>query len=209
MSESNSKTHVFSENDAQILVLEIDKNIDELKNQLTDYNKTDFEKISSEKRKKEFLGIRIALKELLNYEAQIIYDETGKPFLSDNSYNISISHSGKWVAVIAHPTRNVGIDIEVCSTKIQKVFTRFLSKTEQTELSNGTNIEQLQLAWSAKESLYKIIGNQAVDFAKSLRVFPFDITDKGTIIAQHIPTKTLYKLSYIHNSTYSLVYCIA
>jgi phosphopantetheinyl transferase len=191
------------------LVLEIDKNIDELKNQLTDYNKTDFEKISSEKRKKEFLGIRIALKELLNYEAQIIYDETGKPFLSDNSYNISISHSGKWVAVIAHPTRNVGIDIEVCSTKIQKVFTRFLSKTEQTELSNGTNIEQLQLAWSAKESLYKIIGNQAVDFAKSLRVFPFDITDKGTIIAQHIPTKTLYKLSYIHNSTYSLVYCIA
>ncbi len=191
------------------MVLEIDKNIDELKNQLTDYNKTDFEKISSEKRKKEFLGIRIALKELLNYEAQIIYDETGKPFLSDNSYNISISHSGKWVAVIAHPTRNVGIDIEVCSTKIQKVFTRFLSKTEQTELSNGTNIEQLQLAWSAKESLYKIIGNQAVDFAKSLRVFPFDITDKGTIIAQHIPTKTLYKLSYIHNSTYSLVYCIA
>lgn len=196
---------------ALLLVWEITESIEELVQKFEQFEliATDFEKISSEKRKKEFLGVRLAMKYLLEKEVLICYEPEGKPYLFDNSFQISVSHSGKWIAVMAHPTRTVGIDIECPSDKIQKLYTRFLSKTEQDELYNEQDNRKLQLAWSAKEVLYKIIGNQAVDFAKQLRILPFEIKEKGKITGQHIPTETLYKLAYTQNEAYTLAYCIA
>lgn len=197
-------------NNAKLLVYEINESADELlqKIQNVDLYEAELGKITSEKRKSEFLGVRLAMRALLDKEVEILYNSERKPSLSDNSYQISISHSGKWIAVMAHPTRIVGIDIECPSDKIQKLYTRFLSETEQEELSNGKNIQQLQLAWSAKEALYKIIGKQAVDFAKQLRILPFEVKNEGEITAQHIPTKKYYKLSYIQSIPYTLVYCV-
>jgi len=194
----------------KLLVWEITENADELlqKFEQIELYTVELEKISSEKRRREFLGVRLAMRELLGKAVLICYDVDGKPCLSDNSYRISISHSGKWIAVMAHPTRTVGIDIECPSDKIQKLYTRFLSKTEQEELSEGKNIQQLQIAWSAKEALYKIIGKQAVDFAKQLRIFPFELKTDGEIIAQHVPTETIYKLIYTQTAAYTLVYCL-
>lgn len=197
-------------NNAKLLVYEINESADELlqKFEHIDRYEAELGKITSEKRKSEFLGVRLAMRALLDKEVEILYNSERKPSLSDNSYQISISHSGKWIAVMAHPTRIVGIDIECPSDKIQKLYTRFLSETEQEELSNGKNIQQLQLAWSAKEALYKIIGKQAVDFAKQLRILPFEVKNEGEITAQHIPTKKYYKLSYIQAIPYTLVYCV-
>jgi 4'-phosphopantetheinyl transferase len=194
---------------ARILVWELTGNIDDLLLELPEVDIVELEKHTSEKRKLEFLGVRIALKALLGKEIIVKYDADGKPFLADNSYHISVSHSGKWIAVMAHPTQLVGIDIEIPTDKIQKIYKRFLSQTEQEELSNGNNISQLQLAWSAKEALYKIIGKEAVDFAKQLRIFPFEVKPAGEISALHIESNTLYRLHYIQNSAYTLVYCLA
>jgi len=193
--------------DAQLLVWEVTESVEELKNQLSLIDMAELEKKVSDKRKLEFLGVRVALKQLLGYEVTVKYDAEGKPFLTDNSFHISVSHSGKWIAVMAHPTRAVGIDIEVPTDKIQKLYTRFLSETEQNELSGGQNIQQLQIAWSAKEALYKIIGKEAVDFAKQLRIYPFEVKESGEIRAEHIPTKQQYKLHYHQQSAYTLVYC--
>lgn len=195
---------------AFLKVYEITENVDKLleKLQLSEYEQLKFESIASEKRKLEFLGIRIAFKEMFGKEFEIRYDSVGKPFLMDNSYKISISHSKKWIAVMAHPTRPVGIDIECRNDKIQKLHKRFLSEVEQKELSNGENVGQLELAWSAKEALFKIIGNQAVDFSKQLRIFTFEAKNQGEIFAEHIPTKKKYELSYIQTSAYSLVCCL-
>ena len=110
---------------------------------------------------------------------------------------------------MAHPTQLVGIDIEVPTDKIQKIYKRFLSTIEQEELSNGNDISQLHLAWSAKEALYKIIGKEAIDFAKQLRIFPFDVKPAGEISALHIESETHYQLHYIQNPAYALVYCIS
>jgi len=193
------------------LVYEITESVDDLyKNWLVDGLFThEFEKIVSEKRKREYLAVRLAMRSLLGKDILICYDADGKPFLEDNSYQISISHSGKWIAVIADLTHRVGIDIECPTDKIKNIYTRFLSKTEQDELSNGNNILQLQLAWSAKEALYKIIGKQAVDFANQLRIFPFEVKSQGEIQAQHIETESLYTLFYIQSAEYTLVYCRA
>ena len=195
----------------KVLVFEITESVDELYKRwhFDGMDTKEFEKIVSEKRKREYLAVRLAMKSLLGKDISICYNPDGKPFLEDESYQISISHSGKWVAVMAHPTQSVGIDIECPTDKIKNLYTRFLSKTEQEELSNGNNISQLQLAWSAKEALYKIIGKHAVDFANQLRIFPFEVKTEGQMQAQHIKTETLYTLFYIQSAEYTLVYCRA
>jgi phosphopantetheinyl transferase len=202
------KSNFISGEGVRLLVWDLTESIDELSKQLTSFNETEFDKIVSEKRKREFLGVQVAMKELLGKEVQISHDVDGKPFLSDDSYQISISHSKNWIAVMAHPTCSIGIDVECPNDKIQKIYTRFLSNVEQKDLSNGKNINQLLLAWSVKEALYKIIGKEAVDFANQLRIFHFEPKLSGEIMAQHTPTKKLYQLRYIQNSAYTLVYCV-
>jgi 4'-phosphopantetheinyl transferase len=193
----------------RLLVWELTESIDDLLLQLPGLDLFELENKTSEKRKLEFLGVRVAMKVLLGKEIAIIYDANGKPFLADNSFQISISHSGKWIAVMAHPSHKVGVDIEIPTDKIRKIYKRFLSLTEQDELSGGNNTNQLQLAWSAKEALYKIIGKEAVDFANQLQILPFEVKHTGEIKAKHIPTNTYYLLHYIQNSAYTLVYCLA
>ena len=203
--------NIVTIDDAKLLVWEITQSIDELVSGFENFTlfAVDFEKINSDKRKLEFLGTRWLLKILLEKEINVQYTADGKPYLNDGSYHISLSHSGKWMAVMIHPTKHVGIDIECPTDKIQKVYKRFLSETEQAELSNGKDIKQLQIAWSAKEALYKIIGKEAVDFANQLRLLPFEVQKEGRITAQHITTNTVYQLTYTQTAAYTLVYCIA
>ncbi len=68
--------------------------------------------ITSENRKREWLTVRVLLKEMLGEEKEILYTSTGKPYLSDNSYQISISHTKGLVAIALHSKMKVGIDIE-------------------------------------------------------------------------------------------------
>jgi len=202
------KSYSILTEDIRLLVWDLTESIDELKKQLVLFNERELKNIVSEKRKLEFLGVRVAMKKLLGKEVSIEHDSDGKPYLSDNCYQISISHSKNWIAVIAHPTCSIGVDIECPSDKIQKIYTRFLSPGEQKDLSGGRDISQLQLAWSVKEALYKIIGKEAVDFANQLRIFPFETKPSGKIMAQHVPTKKLYQLHFIQNSAYTLAYCV-
>lgn len=169
----------------------------------------ELEKRKTEHRKREFLGVRLALKALLGKEVIVIYNEEGKPLLADKSLHISISHSKNWIAVLVHRRFEVGIDIECPSPKIEKVYTRFLSELEQQELYNENDTKKLHLAWSAKEALYKIIGKEAVDFAKQLRILPFEVKKQGEISAIHIPKLEQYNLFYLQNEAYTLVYCLA
>jgi len=205
------KSELITFSDAMLLVWELTESIEKLKEQLNlvDSDKIALEKIISEKRKLEFLGIRVAFKTLLGKEIEIEYDGNGKPSLKDKSYQISISHSKNWIVVMAHPNRLVGIDIECPTDKIQKLYKRFLGIDEQKDLSNGKDNRQLLLAWSGKEALYKIIGNEAVDFANQLRIFPFVVKPSGEIKAEHIPTNTFYRLIYQLTQNYTLVYCLA
>lgn len=210
MSLPTNKNIVTIDN-AKLLVWEISQSIDELVSGFEDFTlfAADFEKINSDKRKLEFLGTRWLLKILLGKETNVLYTDEGKPYLNNGSYHISLSHSGKWMAVMIHPTKQVGIDIECPTDKIQKVYKRFLSETEQLELSGGKDIKQLQIAWSAKEALYKIIGKEAIDFANQLQLLPFEVQKEGRITAQHITTNTVYQLTYTQTAAYTLVYCIA
>ncbi len=196
--------------EASILITEVTENVDELLKlfQLSDSEEIEFNNIVSDKRKLEYLGVRIALKELLNKKPEINYDENGKPHLADESFHISISHTKNYIAVMIHPSRRVGIDIEFRNDKIQKIYKRFLSETEQLHLSNINDIRPLHIAWSVKEALYKIIGKEAVDFAKQLEILPFELQNSGQLAAKHVLSEKKFELYYKITTDYTLAYCV-
>lgn len=194
----------------RVLVKEFTQSLDGMLEQyaLSDVERTEFDRLATPKRKREYLGVRILLSELTGQKACIRYDANGKPWLADGGFHISISHSGNYMAAIAHPESPVGIDIECPTNKIGKLYKRFLGETEQLDLSDGKDACQLLIAWSAKEALYKIIGKEAVDFANHLQIFPFEVKQQGEITALHIPTSAIYKLNYIRMPACTLVYCV-
>jgi len=201
---------IRNEEDINVIVFERIENIETLISKINNFEKynSEFEKIKTEKRKLEFLNVRAGLNYLTRKEVVIKYDSNGKPFIDDNQLNISISHSGNFIALAVHPSKPVGIDVEKISEKIQRVCQRFLSADEQIELSNGDDIRKLIIVWSAKEALYKIIGFEAVDFAQQLRILPFETDNSGDIVAEFIPAKRKYKLNYFFIDDYVIVYCI-
>lgn len=204
------KTQQLTYEDARILVFTHNETTDELITQLTNFNdyKNEFLTIKSEKRKREFLGVRIAMNILTGKNVIIYYNENQKPFLSDHSYHISISHSRDFVAVIAHPAYVVGIDIEGRNTKVSKVYQRFLNKEEQIYFCRENDSGLLEITWSAKETLYKIIGKEVHDFARHLHLYPFIPDESGDIRASHIIKLKIFYLKYIQNDQFTLVYCI-
>ncbi len=131
------------------------------------------QQITSDCRKAEWLSIRVLLKELLNEEKKILYTETGKPYFADNSFQISISHTKGYVAVALHKDKPVGIDIEYISPRIKKIRDKFLSEDEITNIDPNNEIIHLLLHWSAKESIFKALVQENVDFRENIHIEPF------------------------------------
>ncbi len=166
-------------------------------------------KLNTSRRKQEFLALRFALKELLDgEEKKIIYTNNGKPILEDNSYKVSFSHCKTYVAVMIHPTLDVGIDIEKPSDQLITVHQRFLGKEELEHYNKTLDFNYLRVAWSAKEALYKIIGVEAYNFAKQLSIPPLANFESGNILATHMLTGKEYDIYYSLNDEYTLAYCL-
>ncbi len=100
-------------------------------------------------REAERFAVKSLLRKLLQVDVKIAHNEDGKPLVE--GYNISISHTQGWAAVILSKTYKVGIDIEYQSERIQKIAKRFLRADEPF-----TQTSDILYAWCAKESLYKL-----------------------------------------------------
>ncbi len=133
-----------------------------------------------EKRKREWLAVRILLKTLCGDEKEIAYRPSGKPFLSDGSYHISISHTGGYAAVALHPSREVGVDIEQYGTRIKRVVSHFMRSDEIPALWRGDDVYALLLHWSAKETLFKLLDTPESDWHLRLHVLPFVPSEEGS-----------------------------
>ena len=139
-------------------------------------------KLTSKKRKREWLGGRFAAKyvaaEILiraGHEVEwsrlsVCYDNTGRPVLAADDINsglpdISISHSGDMAASMAVGRGFCGIDIQKITDRVIKVRHRFCSKREEQILfsffSNSPEQPATHLTklWAAKEALRKVEKN--------------------------------------------------
>lgn len=118
---------------------------------------------------------------------EISHDIHGAPFIAGRPENISISH-GAGIAVMAVSHKAVGIDIECLRPSLRRTASKFLSEEELAVY--GASDMMLLRAWTAKEALFKAIGNPQLTV--SLITLPSD-PDAGTVsMAGHTYTLTRF-----------------
>jgi len=123
--------------------------------------------------------------------------DTRKPFLPNEEYHFSISHCSDYAAVIISTGSRVGVDIEVVSSKIERVKHKFLNERE-LGLHPGADKNLLTLFWSAKEAVYKWYGDGEVDFKKHINITePVISLNSGTISCEFLKEEVnLLKINY-------------
>lgn len=168
----------------------------------------DFEKLRSEKKKKEWLGVRLLLDEILNSQSfNLKYDNQGKPFLTDPFYNISISHSGNYVCAFVNQHLDVGVDIQSFRQNIKKGVGLFMSEKELEDCADKMNAKTLHIYWSAKEAIYKLIGLKETSIKNDIYIFPFEIGNSGKLKGR-LANRKIINLECQILEEYTLVYTI-
>ena len=114
--------------------------------------------------------------------SQIAIGDSGKPYLPDEGFHFSISHCGNYAAVIISRHRQVGIDIELATPRLNAIATRFLHPDENKFLQEWREFPQLYLQlltliWSAKEAVFKWYGKGKVSFSQQINL-------RGPIVAR-------------------------
>jgi phosphopantetheinyl transferase len=139
---------------------------------------------------------------------EILYQESGKPYLSNN-IKISISHSYDWLVVLfSFNGVDVGVDIEKVRNKILNIKDKFLSPQELKDLK-AASLEKHTIYWCVKEAVYKALGAIGLIFEEHMYVEDFIYSSQGgKINAQVIYSdlKKTYTLQYQILNEYILVY---
>ncbi len=95
--------------------------------------------------------------------------DTRKPFLPGDPYHFSISHCREYAAALVSTSVRTGIDIEIVTSKIERVSHKFLKK-EELELIREDDQFQLTLLWSCKEAIFKWYSHGGVDFREHMHI---------------------------------------
>jgi 4'-phosphopantetheinyl transferase len=199
---------------AIIGIWEINESVEELYNQVTlsQEEETIYSCLKTQTRKQHWLSYRLILPQLVsrNELSAICYDEYGKPFLNNGVRHISVSHSGKFSALIASPSLSVGIDIEHIESKILKIHHKFLNDKEISEIGPSPCLQSLYVIWAAKEALYKLHGKRNILFREHIYIAPFRCDYQGTVYGT-IDCDSIVKSFTIHYELledYILAYAI-
>lgn len=133
-------------------------------------------------KKLQWCASRYLTRLIAGSEVELTHDEFGRPHFSHHRVHISISHSNEFAAIIISNTAPVGIDIEPIHPKVERVAHKFMHEEELAQLAPETRVAQLIIYWSAKEALYKLYGKKQLSFKTQLRIAPFDLDERGTLM---------------------------
>lgn len=167
---------------AKLWIWHVTETLEELETiHLTERSKERTSIMKNEMTKKTFLSVRHLLKLAGYSDEAVTYNENGKPFLNDGK-SISISHSFEYAVIAIHEDA-IGVDIEKKRDKIVRIAKKFIG-IEKSFVDLDKDIDKLTRIWSAKESLFKIHPEGAIQFDTHLMISPFEMQDskaKGRI----------------------------
>src|SRR5690554_332888 len=137
-------------------------------------------RMKSELHQRGFLSVRHLLAEFGYTDADLYYDENGKPHLKDGKF-ISITHSFTFSGVIVSDFK-VGIDIEKQREKIGVIAHKFMEyEFQYLKKEEADYINKLTVIWCVKESLYKLFATPGLSFLQHTLVIPFTIEEASTV----------------------------
>lgn len=177
--------------------------------ELTDCSLHRVNGMKSEMHQRGFLSVRHLLREFGYSDADLYYDDLGKPHLKDGK-QISITHSFNFSAVIVSDLI-VGIDVEKQRDKITIIAHKFIDY-ENDYLNEHTPdyIRKLTILWCIKESLYKLFATPGLSFKAHCLAIPFNIEDKETIAwIDYKNKKCRYNIQFFEFEGFSCAYAIA
>lgn len=141
---------------------------------------SDFSRFKGEQRRCEWLASRLLVRELLGKNAIVGKYKNGAPYIIDSSLHLSISHTRGYAAV-AVSDKNVGVDVEITTRSALEASKYFMNDEELLSLKSGdANLKSL-LHWSAKEALFKVVGNLGGTFKENISVTPFNLDKCGSL----------------------------
>jgi phosphopantetheinyl transferase len=157
------------------------------------------EQYRSDVRKMEKLSIYALLFEMTGDESlRITYNPVSKPLVE--GYRISISHTKGYVVLILSRQRNVAVDIEYMSDRINKIVKKFIRDDEHAPDTLSRLIH-----WSVKETIYKLFSAENLDYFE-MKVSPFTLENQGFVGVEDLKTEKRQQAFYRVNDAYVLTY---
>ncbi len=138
---------------------------------MPDERKNKYNKLRNIDDKKTCIGAYMLLCRIVNNDnLKFCYTKTGKPYINNNPFYFSLSHSGKYAAAAVSGSP-VGIDIENISDVRDSVI-RHVCTDNEIKYINETGIESFYKIWTYKEAYFKMTGDgigaglKTVDYTK-------------------------------------------
>lgn len=193
----------------KVLIWKIEESFENLSNGiiLTQRSSDRLNGMKSDLHRRGFLSVRHLLNEVGYTDADLVYDEFGKPHLNDGKF-ISITHSFTFSGIIISDDTPVGIDIEKQRDKILKIAHKFTPIEAYKSIANhDALVSKLTIVWGAKESLYKIYGKKKLLFLNNIYIedFSFETNETtGKILYEGVTDE--YKIHFLETEGFTCVY---
>lgn len=165
--------------------------------------------MKSEQHQCGFLSVRCLLAEFGYEDADLFYDENGKPHLRDGK-QISITHSFNFSAVIISDLI-VGIDVEKQREKIGVIANKFIDyEFDYLDENAADYVKKLTIIWCVKESLYKLFATPGLSFKEHCLVIPMSDGENETIAwIDYEDKKYRYQVHFLEFEGFACAYVIS
>lgn len=177
--------------------------------ELTDASLSRVQGMKSEMHQRGFLSVRHLLRAFGYTDADLFYDDWGKPYLKDGK-KISITHSFNFSAMIVSDVE-VGIDVEKQRDKISIIAHKFIDYEDDYLIKEATDyVNKLTVIWCIKESLYKLFATPGLSFKNNCLAIPFNVEDQETIAwIDYNNKKYRYDIQFLEFEGFSCAYAIS
>lgn len=193
----------------KVLIWKIEESFEDLADgiMLTQRSSDRLNNMKSDLHRRGFLSVRHLLNKVGYTDADLVYDEFGKPHLKDGKF-ISITHSFTFSGIIISDDKPVGIDIEKQRDKILKIAHKFTPIEAYKSIANhDALVSKLTIVWGAKESLYKIYGKKKLLFLNHIYIedFSFETNETtGKILYEGVTDE--YQINFLETEGFTCVY---
>lgn len=173
------------------------------------HEKATYDGFRNDRRRKEWLTVRVLLSELMGPDVGIEYMESGKPFLRGSKMFISITHTIGYVGVRLGE-QPVALDMEYMSSRVLNLIPRFVSPKEMRYIPEDDKVTSALIIWSAKETLFKRFDISDVLFEEHLTVRSLHVNGPEGVFTGCVDKGGFYAEVELHYKLYDdliLVYC--
>ena len=151
-------------------------------------------------RRKEFFSVRALLMAMTGDPSlRIDHTESGRPVVK--GWQLSISHTKGYAALMLSRAKAVGVDIEYRSDRVVKIASHYIRPDEKAE-----TVEQMLVLWCAKETLYKLHSDDNLDYFEMRAITP---QEGSKLMLENMKRGQQVKVHVVSAPDYVLTWAVA